>query len=70
MNNKTQNIKKKVQGKFFTLERKVRNKTQRYCAKMVSESDNYMTITDVNTGENVKMSKSTVTALNCGKFAI
>jgi hypothetical protein len=68
--NKLNNIKRHVQGKFFTLERKVRNKTQKYCAKLVSESAQYMTITDINTGDEVKMNKSTVTALNCGQFVV
>jgi len=70
MTKKLNNIKRHVQGKFFTVERKVRNKTKRYCAKLVSESDHYMTITDVNTGESLKMNKGTVTSLNCGTFAL
>lgn len=72
MKNKTKmnNIKRNVQGKFFTVERKVRNKTQKYCAKLISESAQYMTITDINTGEAVKMNKSTVTSLHCGSFVI
>lgn len=70
MKTKLDNIKKHVQGKFFTLERTVRNHTEKYCAKLVSESSQYITITDVNTGQNVKMRKNTVTALNCGQFVL
>jgi hypothetical protein len=70
MKKKLNNLKTHVKGKFFTLERTVRNQTERYCAKLVSESSQYMTITDVNTGRNVKMNKNTVTTLNCGSFAL
>ncbi len=69
MKKKLNNIKRHVQGKFFTLERKIRNKTTRYCAKLVSESSHYITIVDMNTGQNVKMNKNTVTSLNCGSFS-
>jgi len=62
------NLKRYVQGKFFTLERKIKNKNKRHCAKLVSESDHYMTIIDVNTGENVKLNKNNITSLNCGEF--
>jgi len=65
---KLNNIKRHVKGNFFTLERKVRNKTQKYCAKLISETAQYLTITDINTGDQVKMNKSTVTALKCGQF--
>lgn len=70
MKKELNNVKRHVQGKFFTIERKVRNKTQKYCAKLVSESSQYMTITNVNTGENVKMNKNTVTSINCGSFVL
>lgn len=70
MKRKLNNIRTHVQGKFFTVERKVRNKTMRYCAKIVSESPRYMTIRDVNSGDTVKMDKNTITSLNCGAFAM
>jgi len=70
MKKKLNNIKRHVQGKFFTVERKVKNKTSKFCAKLVSESNSYMTIKNVNTGEEMKMNKNTVTALNCGAFSV
>jgi hypothetical protein len=70
MKKKMDNVKRHVGGKFFTIERKVRNTTARYCAKLVSESAQYLTITDVNTGEQHKMNKNSVVALNCGQFSV
>lgn len=70
MKRKLNNIKNHVQSKFFTVERKVRNKTARYCARLVSESPRYMTIMDVNSGDQIKMDKNTITSLKCGQFAV
>lgn len=59
---------KKVKGRFFTLDYKRNNKIRTFCAKLISESPNYVTIFDVNTGDELKMAKQSLTAVNCGKF--
>lgn len=70
MKKKMDNVMRHVGGRFFTIERKVRNTTMRYCAKLVSETAQYLTITDVNTGEQHKMNKNSVVALNCGQYRV
>ena len=67
--NKMNNIKKHVQGKFFTLERCVRKTTKKYCARLVSETPQYMVIRDMSTGNDIKMNKSTVKSITCGSFS-
>jgi len=68
--NKMKNVSKYVQGKFFTLERKAKNKTQRYCAKMITESPQYMTVCDVSTSNIIKIKKDTITNISCGSFSL
>ena len=67
-NKKMANLSKSIKGKFFTVEHQRRNKIQRYCAKLVSETDKFITIFDVNSGDNHKMNKSSIVSVNCGNF--
>lgn len=68
-NNKMKNVSQNVGGRIFGMTHKAKNKTQRFCAKMVSESPNYITIWDVNNEEVRKLSKKSVTGLSCGEFS-
>ena len=70
MKKKLNNVGKQVGGRFFTVERQVRNKVERYCARFVSESAKYITISDVNTGSEHKMSKDNIVSLSCGSFSV
>jgi DNA repair exonuclease SbcCD nuclease subunit len=46
-----------------------RNKVNVYCAKMVRESAQYITIMDMATGDNKKMNKDSLVAVACGDFS-
>lgn len=70
MKRKLNEIKRHVQGKFFTLERKNRNKTERFCAKFISESPHYITFMNVNSKTTHKINKDSVVSLNCGAFTV
>lgn len=66
---KMKNVSQVVGGRIFGLTHKAKNKTTRFCAKMVNESPRYITIWDVNSEEVRKMSKNSVVALSCGEFS-
>ena len=66
--NKMLNLSKGIKGKFFTVEHKQRNKVQRYCAKLVNETEKFITVFDVNSGETIKMGKSAIASVHCGSF--
>lgn len=65
--NKNNKVKTAVGGKFFTVERKNKNKMSKHCAVLVSETDQYLTIRDVNTEQQIKMNKSSIVSIKCGK---
>jgi uncharacterized repeat protein (TIGR04076 family) len=67
--NVMQNISQHVKGRFFTIKHESRNKVNVYCAKMVRESAQYITIMDMATGDNKKMNKDSLVAVACGDFS-
>lgn len=56
-----------IGGRFCTVKHTRKGKTRSYCAKIVRNTEQYMTIFDVNVGETRKMNKDAVTEIVSGE---
>lgn len=61
------NIISNVRGKFFTIAFDSSKARGKFCAKLVNDSNSYITVRNVNTKEDKKLHKNSVTSIVCGQ---
>jgi hypothetical protein len=61
---KNTNIRSQAKGRFVSIASKTKGLA---CGQILEESPSYLTYRDINTREQVKVAKKSITAVHCGR---